>query len=49
MIELRRLLEQLNTPFRGWVSRGVPEAAAETISAHRHQMAIILMAYPWVS
>ena len=48
MIELIRLVEKLNSPRRGWPKRGVPELATETISAHMYQMAMILMAYPWV-
>lgn len=48
MIEFIQLLEKLNSPRRGWPQRGVPESEAETISAHMYQMAMILMAYPWV-
>ncbi len=48
MIELLRLLERLNTPRRAWPIGGIPESAAEPISAHMYQMAMILMAYPWV-
>lgn len=48
MIEFIRLLEGLNSPRRGWPKRGVPESAAETIGEHMYQMAMILMAYPWV-
>jgi 5'-deoxynucleotidase YfbR-like HD superfamily hydrolase len=47
MIELLRVLEKLNSPRRGWLKRGVPEPV-ENISEHMYQMAVVLMAYPWV-
>lgn len=41
-------IQHLNSPRRVWLKWGVPESAAETISAHLNQMAMILKTYPWV-
>ncbi|KAK3290110.1 uncharacterized protein B0H64DRAFT_332830, partial [Chaetomium fimeti] len=44
--DLLRLLEKLNSPYRGWVKRGIPNSDLETISQHIYQMAMILIVYP---